>query len=192
MVFYNGHGSEDILMRMRTPDLARLTNEWPFLACSVGCSAAQFDHGKFWPDSFGEKLVNGSSHGAFAAILNARVGWFDPQYPWKYSGEFQAKLIEQLLRRGHTRLGLANQQSKEELLGLVETGGVMTYRWCYYGINLLGDPQLAFHAPDQVPCASAAPPHLTSVADGKSGVAPRSEPLAEKTQLPAAKMNERN
>ena len=147
VVLYNGHGNADILMRLHTSDLTQLTNEWPFLACSVGCSAAEFDHGKFWPDSFGEALVNGSRHGAFAAILNARAGWFDPQYPWKYSGEFQAQLFEELLQRGHVNLGLANQHSKEELIGQVESKGAMTYRWCYYGITLLGDPHLPFHPP---------------------------------------------
>ena len=151
VVLYNGHGSADLLMRMHATDLAGLTNQWPFLMCSVGCSAAEFDHGKFWPDSFGETLVNGSRHGAFAAILNARAGWFDPQYPWKYSGEFQAKLFEELLQRGHVNLGLANQHSKEELVGQVESKGDMTYRWCYYGITLLGDPHLPFPAPPLTP-----------------------------------------
>ncbi|MDB6121777.1 MAG: hypothetical protein JWQ71_770, partial [Pedosphaera sp.] len=147
VVLYNGHGNADVLLRMRTPDLMRLTNQWPFLICSVGCSAGEFDHGKFWPDSFGETLINGSSHGAFAAILNARAGWFDPQYPWKYSGEFQAKLFEELLRRRHANLGIANQNSKEELVGQVEASGPMTYRWCYYGITLLGDPHVEFKLP---------------------------------------------
>ena len=144
LVFYNGHGNADILMRMRTPELKRLTNQWPFLVCSLGCSAGEFDHGKFWPDSFGEALVNGSSHGAFAAILNARAGWFDPQYPWRYSGEFQQKFFEELLRHGNRNLGLAHQRSKEDLIGQVENSGCMTYRWCYYEITLLGDPQLVF------------------------------------------------
>jgi hypothetical protein len=192
IVLYNGHGSADILMRMRTTDLTRLTNESPFLACSVGCSAAEFDHSKFWPDSFGETLVNGSSHGAFAAILNARVGWFDPQYPWKYSGEFQVKLFEQLLLRGHSRLGLANQQSKEELVGHVETAGVMTYRWCYYGITLLGDPHLPFHTPNHRPDAQAAQLRLASAADGATGATSGSHPLIQKSQSAPARPNERN
>lgn len=147
VVLYNGHGSADILMRLHPPDVARLTNPWPFLLCSVGCSAAEFDHGKFWPDSIGEALVNAGPHGAFAAVLNARAGWFDPQYPWKYSGEFQTQLFTELLQRGHVNLGQANQHSKEELVGQVERKGPMTYRWCYYGITLLGDPHLPFHAP---------------------------------------------
>ena len=149
VALYNGHGNADILMRMRTPDLARLTNAAPFLVCSVGCSAGEFDHGKFWPDSFGETLVNGGPHGAFAAILNARAGWFDPQYPWQYSGEFQLKLFEELFLRDHRNLGLALQRGKENLIGQVETSGCMTYRWCYYEMTLLGDPHLAFQIPDR-------------------------------------------
>ena len=148
VALYNGHGTADTLMRMSGSDLARLTNAWPFLFCSVGCSAGEFDHGKFWPDSFGETLVNDSRHGAFAAILNARAGWFDPQYPWKYSGEFQLKFFDELLRRGHRNLGLALQRGKEDLIGQVEITGSMTYRWCYYGMTLLGDPHLEFHVPE--------------------------------------------
>ncbi len=163
VVLYNGYGNSDILMRMHTPDLARLTNQSPFLACSVGCNAAQFDHGKFWPDSIGEALINGSRYGAFAAVLNARAGWFDPQYPWEYSGEFEAKLFEELLRRGHVNLGMATQCSKEDMIGQIENRGAMTYRWCYYGITLLGDPHLPFHSPTpsqyaHSPPASQTPP----------------------------------
>lgn len=158
VVLYNGYGNADMLMRMRSTDLTRLTNQWPFLACSVGCNSAEFDHGKFWPDSFGETLVNGSRHGAFAAILNARAGWFDPRYPWKYSGEFQAQLFDELLQREHVNLGLANQLSKEDLIGQVESSGAMTYRWCYYGITLLGDPHLPFHLPTTMQPGQSHPP----------------------------------
>ena len=33
------------------------------------------------------------------------------------------------------------------MIGHLEIGGVMTYRWCYYEINLLGDPAVAFKPP---------------------------------------------
>jgi len=147
VVLFNGHGKDDLLMRMHSTDLTSLTNQSPFLLCSVGCSAAEFDHGKFWPDSFGESIVNGSRYGAFAAILNARAGWFDPQYPWKYSGEFQTKFFERLFQPGQANLGRAYQWGKEDLIGQVELNGNMTYRWCYYDITLLGDPYLPFHLP---------------------------------------------
>ena len=155
VVLYNGHGDADIQMRMQTPQILQLTNQWPFLVCSVGCSAAEFDHGKFWADSFGETLINGGPHGAFAAILNSRVGWFDPRYPWKYSGEFQLHLFDELLRKGHTHLGQASQRAKEDLIGSVESEGSMTYRWCYYSITLLGDPHVPFKVPPTRPRALA-------------------------------------
>jgi hypothetical protein len=123
-----------------------LTNRWPFLAYSAGCRAGQFDHGKFWSDSIGEALINSGPHGAFAAVLNSRLGWFDPQQPWRYSGEFQAKFFEELLSAGRANLGIANQRGKERLVGLVERSGPMTYRWCYYGITLFGDPHVSFRA----------------------------------------------
>ena len=107
--------------------------------------------------------MNGSKHGAFAAILNARVGWFDPQYPWKYSGEFQAKLFEALLQREHSTLGQANQRGKEALVGQVEASGAMTYRWCYYSITLLGDPHVPFHLTASPPTRVESRPEMASV-----------------------------
>ncbi len=71
------------------------------------------------------------------------MGWFDPRQVWKYSGEYQIKFFEQLLDKGQTNLGKACQLSKHDLLGQVETTGVMAYRWCYFQINLLGDPHAA-------------------------------------------------
>jgi len=59
----------------------------PFLAYSVGCNAGEFDNFTFLPDCIGEELVKSNACGAFAAVLNSRAGWFDPQEEWKYSGE---------------------------------------------------------------------------------------------------------
>lgn len=159
LVLYNGHGNADIQMRMRSSDLRKLTNQCPFVVCSVGCNAAEFDHGKFWFDSFGETLINGGKHGAVAAILNARAGWFDPRYPWRYSGEFQARFFEAFSQREPHTLGRVFQQSRQTLLGQVETDGAMFYRWCYYTLSLLGDPHLPLPAlpPEQFGGAIAPP-----------------------------------
>ena len=108
-----------------------------------------------------------AAQGAFAALLNARIGWFDPKYPWKYSGEFQARFFDELLRKGHPYLGEASQRSKEELVGQVEASGAMTYRWCYYGITLLGDPHVAFKT------SPAAPRALAGQAPGQARTEPR-------------------
>lgn len=144
LLLYNGHGDIDTMMRLELSDLDALSNSWPFFVYSVGCNAGQFDNDKFSPDAIGEELIKGSRHGAFAAILNSRLGWYDPAEEWKYSGEFQLEYFQELLTRGQTRVGVANQMSKHALIGQIESSGLMPYRWCYYEINLLGDPHLAW------------------------------------------------
>jgi hypothetical protein len=94
--------------------------------------------------------VKQHSRGAFAAILNSRLGWYDPTNEWRWSGEFQIQFFRELLDNGNTRLGVANQLSKHDMIGQVETSGYMTYRWCYFEITLFGDPHLAWQtAPAQ-------------------------------------------
>lgn len=144
LLLFNGHGDIDRMMRLETTDLDALSNSWPFFVYSVGCNAGQFDNNKFSPDAIGEELIKRNRHGAFAAILNSRLGWYDPAEEWKYSGEFQLKYFEELLTRGQTRVGVANQLSKHALIGQIEASGLMPYRWCFYEINLLGDPHLAW------------------------------------------------
>jgi hypothetical protein len=147
LALYNGHGDVDMMMRMSSTEVGQLTNQWPFLVYSVGCNAGEFDNDRYSPDCIGEELVKRSAGGAFAAILNSREGWYDPTNAWKYSGEFQNQFFDHLVNRQQTNLGMANQLAKHDLAGLVETtGSFMTYRWCYYEINLLGDPHLAWYA----------------------------------------------
>ena len=150
MVLFNGHGESDVLIgggslvrRVEASDLELLTNQSPFLAYSVGCNVGQYDNDKFSPDCIGEELIKSHSRGAMAAVFNSRVGWYLPQEEEKYSGEFQEQFFAELLGRGRTQLGVANQLGKHAMLGHVEASGLMTYRFCYYEITLLGDPHLS-------------------------------------------------
>jgi hypothetical protein len=149
VVIYNGHGDVDWLLELRLPDLDALTNPSPFFVYSVGCNAGEFDNFQFLPDCIGEELVKRHSRGAFAAVLNSRLGWFNPEDEEQFSGEFQTLFFEQLLVKGQTNLGVANQLSKHDMLGLVESSGLMFYRWCYYEITLFGDPHTPFFLPAQ-------------------------------------------
>jgi hypothetical protein len=147
LALFNGHGAPDEMMRMFSTDVYTLTNRWPFLAYSVGCDAGAFDNDKFSPDCFGEELVKHDSHGAFAAILNSRLGWYDPDNEWRWSGEFQTEFFRELLVNDHTRLGVAQQLGKQAMISHVESGGLMTYRYCYFEITLFGDPHLPWQTP---------------------------------------------
>ncbi len=147
LVLYTGHGASDQIMRLSPKHLGGLTNQDLFLAASVGCDAGRFDNDPFSPDSIGEELVKLPRHGACAGVFNSRWGWYEPRREWRYSGEFQIKLLEQLLRRGAPSLGAACQTARQEMLGHLEAGGLMPYRWCYYEITLFGDPHLPVRLP---------------------------------------------
>lgn len=141
VVLYNGHGETDQMLRLKPADLLSITNATPFLAYSVGCHAGRFDNDRFSPDSIAEELLKLPRHGAFAAVLNPRAGWFDPRKVWRFSGEHQIKFFEEMLNQDQVNLGKAFQFAKHGLAGQVENSGVMAYRWCYFQLNLLGDPQ---------------------------------------------------
>ncbi|HRT97865.1 MAG TPA: C25 family cysteine peptidase, partial [Planctomycetota bacterium] len=143
LVAHVGHGNRTVLLRsdrtIGTSDVAALTNEHPFLLNSVACLSGSFDY----EDCLAEHFVKQSSRGAFATVMNTRDGWYDVNFPWLYSGEFQGKFFNRLLTQGFRNIGAAAQLSKEDMLGKVEMGGSMPYRWCYYTIALLGDPETA-------------------------------------------------
>lgn len=177
----NGHGDDltligqayPFLRAIETQDLDNLTNQWLFLAYSVGCNVGQFDNfepfqdEESFPDSIGEQLVKRHHRGAFAAVFNSREGLYDNQDEAKYSGEFQLKFFTNLLSQGHTNLGVANQLGKHDLLAHVESMGIMSYRWCYYEITFFGDPHAAWKTPPSAP-----PSHRLVVVSTHEGASP--------------------
>jgi hypothetical protein len=146
-VAHSGHADIDTVMRLGQSDVDSLTNQFPFLLYSTGCDAGYFDYFYLAPDSIGEEFIKRNLHGAFSAILNSRLGWYDSQNEWKYSGEFQAAFFTNLLRAGHSTIGKADRKSREALIGKVETSGSMPYRWCYFGLVLFGDPHAFVDVP---------------------------------------------
>jgi len=139
-----GHADSASVMRLGIASLDSLTNSALFLVNSVGCYCGAFDHS----DCIGEEFVKRNAYGAFAVLMNSRYGWFDSESEWRYSGEFMERFFHELLIRRNSNIGMANQLSKHDMLGSVETGGDMVYRWCYFEINLLGDPETAFKGED--------------------------------------------
>jgi len=153
LALFSGHGDPGTVMGLIAEDLDVLTNQWPSLTYSVSCDSGAFDNDTFLDpfDCIGEELIKRNSRAAFAAVLNSREGWYDAAVEWKWSGEFQIRFFDELLNQGHTRLGVANQLSKHALVAKVETAGLMTYRFCYFEINLLGDPHVALRTPSAMP-----------------------------------------
>jgi len=155
LVAHDGHAYTTYCMRMRSWHVPLLYNSGLFLPWSCGCYSGAFDE----QDCIAEDLLNREQYGAFAVIMNSRYGWFDPTGETLFSGEFQRAFFERLLELGDRNTGKANQLSKHDLVGLVETSDSMTNRWCYFEITLFGDP----HTPLAVPGPD------TSITSGPEG-----------------------
>ena len=133
-----GHANITSCMNLNTTSLASLTNTDYFFAYSQGCNSGWFDAS----DCFAEELTAGE-HGAFAAVMNARFGWGMEESTDGPSQRFNRQFWDAVLGENMLELGRANQDSKEDNLWDIDGEAI---RWCYYELNLFGDPaqQLRF------------------------------------------------
>jgi hypothetical protein len=132
-----GHSSSNYNMRMVSSDVQVLTNTvLPFIY-SQGCNAGSFDD----EDCIAEYFTVKTTHAAFAVIMCARYGWGSPGSTNGPSQRFHRYFWDAVFGEDITSLGKANQDSKEENLKKIN-GQCM--RWCYYEMNLFGDPTLTF------------------------------------------------
>lgn len=143
-----GHGESDGWVgeweyKMENEDVFLLENtRYSFIysqACLVG-SFYDYD-----PDCFAEYLTVKTGHGAFAAIMNSHFGWGRFDSTDGPSQRFAREFFDSIFNEGvrdpiKTRLGVANQDSKEDNLWRINEPCM---RWCYYELNLFGDPQVS-------------------------------------------------
>jgi hypothetical protein len=128
-----GHANETYNMKLYTSDLSSLTNTDYFFAYSQGCDSGAFDV----TNCFAEVLTT-IEHGAFADIMNARYGWGTLNSTDGPSHRFARQFWDAALGEDKLELGRANQDSKEDNLWDINGSCI---RWCYYELNLFGDPQ---------------------------------------------------
>ena len=117
-----------------------LTNKdfWP-VHTSIACLSGRFkDDG----DCLAEAYIK-SEAGAIACIMNDNVGAYSISDPVKWSGEFVVNQFKALFDNEMEHLGDMLNLSKSWLAGNAQSNNTnsINYRWCYYGINLLGDPE---------------------------------------------------
>jgi hypothetical protein len=138
LINHMGHADVGSTMKMVNSHVDGLTNEeLYFIGYSQGCYCGSFDNRK--PDEtyanydcISEHLTT-EPHGAVAFIANSRNGWEQISQP--YDREFwDAVLGEHILN-----IGIANQDAKEDRAWII---GNSLNRYCYYEINLFGDPEL--------------------------------------------------
>ncbi len=134
IVNHLGHSTDQMVLGLSKSDVDGLTNEFPFLLYSQGCDAGAFDS----DDCIAEHFVKNET-GAFAVVANSRYGWYSPESTLGTSQVFDREFLDAIFNKGVTNLGKALQESKEVNIGdVLQTGST---RWCYFDLNLLGDPE---------------------------------------------------
>ncbi|MFA4947326.1 MAG: C25 family cysteine peptidase [Candidatus Krumholzibacteriia bacterium] len=150
-----GHSNTNYVMRISRTDVTDVNflndgvaSNFPVL-CSTGCYDGSFDNrlvsGSFeTADCIAEQMVS-INHGAVAFVCNSRYGWFNEGQTSGPSIHFMREFFDAVFTEGYTTLGAANQRSKDETVPFLDLPGEWepgAVRWCFYGLNLLGDPAL--------------------------------------------------
>ena len=131
-----GHANYTYDMKLSTSDLSSLTNTDYFFTYSQGCMPGGFDT----TNCFAE-VITSMEHGAFAVVMNARYGWGTYNSTDGPSQRFARQFWDAALGENMLEMGRANQDSKEDNLWDINGSCI---RWCYYELNLFGDPQQQF------------------------------------------------
>lgn len=141
IICHDGHSNYVYNMKLVNEGVMQLTNNEYSFVYSVGCMSGGFDdpHGE---DCIAEYWTVKSPHGAFASIMNARYGFF-----WAYRTDgdnqrYTRQFWDAVFGENIPVISKANQDSKEDNLYLLNRSMM---RWCYYQLNLFGDPTMAFH-----------------------------------------------
>ena len=142
-----GHANVDYLMKFYNSDVSSLTNDRYFIGYSQGCYSGSFDNrseygGVLANDCIAEHLTNGSN-GAVAFLANSRYGWGEFDSTDGPSQHFDREFWDAVLGEKIYEISRANQDSKEDNIGFLADPLI---RWCYYDVNLFGDPALMIRA----------------------------------------------
>lgn len=149
LVNHLGHADVTYYMKLYNSDLtdATLTNDGVnhsfYLTYSQGCYCGSFDNrttsGGYTSDCINERIVFELAHGAVATIANSRYGWGAYNSTNGSSQYYDRQFFDAVFGEGITNIAEANQDSKEDNVPFL---GFEQNRWCYYELNVLGDPLL--------------------------------------------------
>jgi hypothetical protein len=145
LINHLGHANVGYVMKMINSDVDGLTNSGLyFIGYSQGCYSGSFDNrddsGYYTDyDCISEHLTT-QPCGAVAFIANSRYGWGTSSSTDGPSQHYDREFWDAVFGEDILNIGIANQDSKEDNAGRV---GDEIERWCYYELNLFGDPELA-------------------------------------------------
>jgi hypothetical protein len=107
-----------------------------FIGYSQGCHAGNFEHNN--DDCIVEEFTT-ITHGAVAFVANSRYGWGVSFGTNGASQRFDREFFDAIFGENVTRIAWTNQDSKEDNVAWANDDYI---RWCYYELNLFGDPTL--------------------------------------------------
>ncbi len=146
LVCHAGHSSYGYVMLMNVSNVttANLTNDgisanFPVVN-SYGCNAGGFD----FNDCIAEEMVSISTC-ASAYVGNSRYGWFTEGTTNGPSHHFQREFFDAIFTEGITTIGDAHARSKDETVPFIDLPDEYepgAHRWCFYALNVLGDPAM--------------------------------------------------
>ncbi len=137
IVNHLGHGNVDYAMKLYNPDLMNLTNDDLCFFYSQTCLAGHFDNAECWAETADIK----TDHAAFGVVMNAREGYGAFNSTDGPSQRYNREFWDAVFNPDESKreMGRANSDSKEDNLWRINEE---IMRWCYYEINLFGDPSV--------------------------------------------------
>lgn len=145
LVHHLGHANANYVARMTTPQVAGLSNAFPFIMYSQGCDTGSFDTRDV---AIAEQHVV-APRAAVAVVMNSRYGWYVPGSRPGGSHDYALAFFDAIFNEHKLRLGEAVMDSKLDNLFRVAAGGA--YRWIHFTSTLFGDPFLAVQTGDWTP-----------------------------------------
>lgn len=109
-----------------------------------GCYSGAFDNRTTEVDNYTDDCITESftaklSNGFVAYCANSRYGWGSGGNTNGASQHFHREFVDATFGEGISIIGKTNLDSKEDVVPWMEAG---VMRWCYYEINLFGDPTM--------------------------------------------------
>lgn len=128
-------------------DVNNLDNDFYPIHLSIACNSGDFGGTN---DCLAERMLLWEFGGPSACFFNSHYGFAVHYDALPYSGEVMVLQFHEIFQNHTHNLGKINQFSKEYFVD--NAYGDLGYRWCYYTVNLLGDPETPiFETRDEYP-----------------------------------------
>jgi hypothetical protein len=146
LVNHAGHANVTACLNMLTSDLPSFDNDGTVHGLNVvysqGCYSGSFDNrtssGTYYNDCFAERFAC-DDDGAVAVVMNSRYGWYAPGSTNGPSQRFDRQFFDAIFGEHIYAIGEINNDSKVDNIAYLNSS---SSRWCWYELNLFGDPAL--------------------------------------------------